>query len=400
MAEVEVGFQAIRGWREIDAQAEGLDRTLAAVAGDLQVVAARSGQVHRTRGVAAQVERPEPVAQQVAVGIPHPHEDRQVRSHGSHLELQLAVVGRADDEPVVVAVGQNRGRNCLAHLEGRSRPKVVVRFKEVGGRGKDGRDRVWLDAARAVAAVAHFQVIATGAREIDAPHGVAAFVERRLPILEQVKVVVPDAEDHVQAGRRLVDRNLQLAVLVDRQRVPVGVAARQDGALQRLVERQRRGRAGVVVRLGSVRRGRERGGQGVRLLRFSAVTAVAHLQVIAPSLAQVDNTGRVAALVHGRNPIVDQVFVGIPDPKNDVQIRRHAGDLDLQFALMVDGEGVPVGVAAREDGALQRDVGVGRVCRTERIVGFAGRGGWLGRCREDQQQTEQQTRQQAPHPQP
>ena len=64
------------------------------------------------------------------------------------------------------------------------------------------------------------------------------------------RIAEADTLNHVYGyacGLDMTRRDLQFAMLVDFQPVPVGVAARQDRRLQRLVDRQRCGRASLPV---------------------------------------------------------------------------------------------------------------------------------------------------------
>ena len=167
-------------------------------------------------------------------------------------------------------------------------------------------------------------------------------------------------------------------MLFDRKGVPVGIPVWQNGCLHGLVESERCRQAKGGVGLVGVDGGGEQRRQGVGLFGGIAVVAIAHLQKIPARFRQVDGAQSLPALVEGGNPVVEQIFVGGPDPHHEVEIGGDSADLELQFALMVHLEDIPVAVSLGEEGCLPGGRGVHGGCAAERVVGFAGWGNDLG----------------------
>ena len=197
--------------------------------------------------------------------------------------------------PIGITLRQNIGLDGTVCAQIRGIAKAVVAFKRIDRRGKGCLEEIGLDAARVIAAVAHLQIVATRGGQVKDSFGIACLRQRRKPIADRVVVGIPHAKDDVEFRRDLRDQYRQLAVMVNRDLIPVHIALRQDVSVDFLVEGQRCCSPKLIVWLKEVGCGRKVSLDGVGQDAARVVVFVAHFEIVGPWLGQVKRSKRVAA---------------------------------------------------------------------------------------------------------
>ena len=197
------------------------------------------------------------------------------------------VMGTGTRSQSASLAGKSEAATVASSARGAAVSPRVVRLLRVGGRAESGAEGEGQDRAGIGAAVGNLQNIATPRRQRQTTAlRVAAAGKRRYPIAHHILVAVPETNVDIQIGGHVGRLHVELALLRNRNRMPVGVAHRQDGSARVLAKRKLTERPKVSL-------GSKGSAEGVKLtVRVIGSTARALLPLSVTSTTYSPGPGR------------------------------------------------------------------------------------------------------------